>query len=124
MPRKYLPVPRIAIYGFFLRGICLYIGQSVNPHSRPFQNQRERKIPRKAKLRILRWTTCKHANRLEREAIAEYKAKGQAKFNKRVMGAVTHRNIGRLCTITLQKAARTGEPASFIMGDLHRVRAY
>lgn len=75
----------IAIYGIFRFGVCLYVGQTINPKQR-----RQKHFPvfgasrfPGACFRILRWTTIEESGRIEHRMIKAYWRKGQAKYNKR-----------------------------------------
>lgn len=84
---------RIAIYGLFLRGVCLYVGQTVSvtkrkaAHRIACEKRRGKfgKYP-DATFRVLRWVKEADANRVELSTIAKYWRIGQAVLNKRLHG--------------------------------------
>lgn len=79
-PRMYLE--RVAIYGLYLNGVCLYIGQTVNEWQRAYDHRTRAQWSRKAEFRVLCRVKQTEANRVEKAFIAYYRRKGQAQRNK------------------------------------------
>jgi predicted GIY-YIG superfamily endonuclease len=79
------------IYGLFnSKGVCVYIGQTVNPAKRERYHLRNRKgkfYRRKLKFRIIRETIGEHIHRLENQIGNAYKRQGQATESRWFGGA-------------------------------------
>jgi hypothetical protein len=73
----------VSIYGLFHKGRCLYVGKSQFPGHRE-RSHAYRFVPLigvAPKLRVLKRVLARRAAQVEREMIAIYRAKGEAKFN-------------------------------------------
>lgn len=77
-------IERVAIYGVFQNGVCLYIGQTVGTRNRRCSHGK--RFPG-CEFRVLRWVPLPDADRIEKRTIAAYKRRGQAIHNKRIVGA-------------------------------------
>ena len=73
---------RITIYGLYLNGVCLYIGQTVNEWQRAYDHRKRARWSRKAEFRVLCRVKQTEANRVEKAFIKYYRRKGQAQRNK------------------------------------------
>lgn len=90
---------RVTIYGLYLGGTCLYIGQTVNEWQRAYDHRTRARWSRTAEFRVLCRVNQTEANRVEKAFIAYYWRKGQAQHNKSKGGACHAFKGQRLVTV-------------------------
>lgn len=82
------------IYGVFLSGKCLYIGQTLNISKRSYNHQKNNFFPKNSKITILTEVSFNIAGKVESALIKSFQVLGQCKMNKR-NNEFSYSRIGR-----------------------------